>query len=457
MFKNIFILLVSLSFWSCESNKDTSPKVEEIDKDEALSGGNTTSFDASSKAYTFPFSNLSSDNLIKHNEGDALFEATFVTAPALINPGLGPLFNNTSCKSCHQNDGRAKPPQANEPFNGLLFRISGQGTDIHGGPNPLKGFGLQVQTRAIFGVQPEMDIKISYAEISDKFSDGEIYTLQKPSYTIINPYIPLTTGATISPRIANPNFGLGLLEAIDEKTILALTDENDNNGDGISGKANYVYDVSQKKNVMGRFGWKASQPSILQQSAAAFEGDMGITSPYFPDENTVGQIQDIPTHEPEITVKDLENIKIYIQTLAPPARRNATDKAVLQGKTLFIQAQCGACHVAKIQTGVSTLSEVSNQTIRPYTDLLLHDMGTDLADNRPDYKATGSEWRTAPLWGIGLSKIVNGHTNFLHDGRARNITEAILWHGGEAQKSKENFKQMSKVDRTLLVKFLDSL
>ena len=457
MFKKMLIILVSLSIGSCESDIETTPKVEEIDKDEALSGGSTTSFDVSSKAYTYPFNNISTNNLIKHNEGDALFEATFVTAPAIINPGLGPLFNNTSCKSCHLNDGRAKPPQANEPFNCLLFRISGQGTDMHGGPNPLKGFGLQVQTRAIFGVQPEMDIKISYAEINDKFADGENYSLQKPSYTVLNPYIPLTTGAMISPRIANPNFGLGLLEAIEEKTILALADENDRDNNGISGKANYVYDFSQKKNVLGRFGWKASQPTILQQSAAAFVGDMGITSPYFPDENTVGQIQDIPAHGPEISAADLENIKFYILTLAPPVRRNTTDKAVLQGKTLFFQAECVACHMAKIQTGISTLSEMSNQTIRPYTDLLLHDMGTDLADNRPDYKATGTEWRTAPLWGLGLSKIVNGHTNFLHDGRARNITEAILWHGGEAQKSKDNFKKMSKVDRTLLLKFLDSL
>lgn len=206
----------------------------------------------------------------------------------MINPELGPLFNNTLYKLCHQNDGRAKPPQDNEPFTGLLFRISGQGTDIHGGPNPLKGFGLQVQTHAIFGVQPEMDIKISYSYITDNFADGEVYILQKPTCTVVNPCIALVSGAMISPRIANPNLGLGLLEAIDEKTILALVDENDVNGDGISGKANSVFDFAQEKNVLGRFGWKTSQPTVLQQAAAAFEVDVGITFPYFPDENILG-------------------------------------------------------------------------------------------------------------------------------------------------------------------------
>jgi CxxC motif-containing protein (DUF1111 family) len=165
----------------------------------------------------------------------------------------------------------------------------------------------------------------------------------------------------------------------------------------------------------------------------------------------------VPAHDPEMTADQLESLRVYLQTLAPPAGRNATDATVQKGKSLFIQAKCSACHIPKMQTGSTGLPELTNQTIRPYTDLLLHDMGDELADNRPDYKATGSEWRTAPLWGIGLTKIVNGHTNFLHDGRARNLMEAVMWHGGEAEKSKQVVKKMSEVERTALIKFLESL
>jgi CxxC motif-containing protein (DUF1111 family) len=401
--------------------------------------------------------NISVASLAQHNAGDIVFDATFVTPPAPVNGGLGPLYNNTSCKSCHVNDGRARPPLGNEPFHGLLFRINAPGTDAHGGPMPLTGFGLQVQTRAVVGVQPEMNVSLLYEETLDAFTDGQTYSLQKPTYTITDPYTMVPAGAMISPRVANPNFGLGLLEAVPEQTILSYADEDDANGDGISGKANYVYDQSLNQIVLGRFGWKASQPSLLQQAAAAANGDMGITSPYFPDETSKGQIQDVPAHDFEISSDQLNAIKVYLETLAPPARRNATDATVLKGKGLFVQAKCAACHVQKMQTGSTGLSELSNQTIRPYTDLLLHDMGEGLADGRPDFKATGSEWRTAPLWGIGLTKIVNGHTNFLHDGRARNLMEAVMWHGGEAEQAKHSVIKMSQAERNALIKFLESL
>jgi len=441
--------------WACQDN--TSQPVSENDPDEVYSGGTTTSFDVTSRAYTFPLANIGDASLAQHNVGDIVFDATFVTPPASFNGGLGPLYTNTSCKSCHANDGRARPPLGNEPFNGLLFRISAQGVDAHGGPLPLQGFGLQVQTRAIIGVQPEMNISISYEEISDSFEDGQMYSLQKPTYTIINPYIPIPIGTMISPRVANPNFGLGLLEAVAEQTILSYADENDTNGDGISGKANYVYDQSLNQIVLGRFGWKASQPSLIQQAAAAANGDMGITSTYFPDETSKEQIQDVVAHDPELSSDQLNAIKVYLETLAPPARRNSSDATVLKGRGLFIQARCSACHIPKMRTGSSGLSELSNQTIRPYTDLLLHDMGEGLSDGRPDYKASGSEWRTPPLWGIGLTKIVNGHTSFLHDGRARSLMEAVLWHGGEAEQSKQDIKKMSQADRNALIKFLESL
>lgn len=448
-------LFILLSLTACE---ESSPVVSsDNDPGEEYAGGATTSFDATSKAFTFPLTNISPLDLQTHKDGDAVFDATFVTPPATVNGGLGPIYNNTSCKSCHNNDGRARPPLATEQFGGLLFRISVPGSDSHGGPLPVPGFGLQVQTNAVFGVQPEMTIQISYQEVPGKFADDTEYGLQKPTYTMVNPYITVPSDAKLSPRIANANFGLGLLDAVTEQTILSYADENDANGDGISGKANYVYDQAQDKVVLGRFGWKASQPSLIQQSAAAANGDMGITSIYFPDEASKGQTQDVAAHDPELNADQLNALTVYLQTLAPPARRNASDGTVQKGKSLFIQSQCSACHIPKIQTGTSSFSELTNQTIRPYTDLLLHDMGDGLADGRPDFKASGSEWRTAPLWGIGLTQVVNGHTNFLHDGRARNLTEAILWHGGEAEKSKQTFLKMSVSDRNVLLKFLNSL
>jgi CxxC motif-containing protein (DUF1111 family) len=450
-----FAAALLLSVAACQES--TPVASSENDPEEAYAGGATTSFDVTSKAFTFPLANISSPDLQRHKDGDAVFEATFVTPPATVNGGLGPIYNNTSCKSCHNNDGRARPPLANEQFGGLLFRISVPGADTHGGPLPVPGYGLQVQNNAVFGVLPEMTIQISYTEIPGKFSDGTDYSLQKPTYTMVNPYIPVPSDVMLSPRMANANFGLGLLDAVTEQTILSYADENDANGDGISGKANYVYDQAQDKLVLGRYGWKASQPTLLQQSAAAANGDMGITSTYFPDEASKGQTQDVPAHEAELSADQLNALTVYLQTLAPPARRNAADGTVQKGRSLFIQAKCAACHLPKMQTGTSSFSELTNQTIRPYTDLLLHDMGDGLADGRPDFNATGNEWRTAPLWGIGLTQVVSGHTYFLHDGRARNLTEAILWHGGEAEKSKQAFVTMNATDRAALLKFLNSL
>jgi len=454
--RTVAIFIFAILLFACSEVKEPTPVVES-DPDETYSGGSTTSFDATSKAFTFPLANISSQDLQKHTDGDAVFEATFVSPPAQINGGLGPIFNNVSCVSCHNKDGRARPPLSSEPFGGLLFRISGSGADAHGGPMPVRGFGTQVQTHAVFGVQQEMDVLISYQELPGKFSDGTDYSVQRPTYTISNPYTSIPSGAMISPRIANANFGLGLLEAIADETILNFADENDSNSDGISGRPNYVYDFALNKMMLGRFGWKASQSTLIQQSAAAANNDMGVTSPYFPTETSAGQTQDVPAHNPEMSADQLNAVTIYLQTLAPPARRNPSDAAIVKGKALFVQARCSACHIPKMQTGDHSIAALSNQTIRPYTDLLLHDMGEDLADNRPDYVASGTEWRTAPLWGIGLTKIVNGHTNFLHDGRARNLTEAILWHGGEAQQSKETFAKMSLADRNALIKFLESL
>ena len=426
---------------------------------EWLSGGSQTIFDHGVGAFGTSFPTLTEERQQVHEVGDAAFSKTFVSAPALINPGLGPIFNNVSCTSCHINDGRGKPPEPGEQISSLLIRISIPGTDAHGGPNPVPGFGGQLQQRSIFGVTPEASVTIDYTEVEYTFADGETYSLRHPTYTLVDPYESLPADVMLSPRVAPPVFGLGLLEAIDEASILALADVNDLNEDGISGKPNYAWNVVEGKKTIGKFGWKGANPSILQQSAGAYSEDMGITNFVFPNESSYGQPQyDNREDEYEVSDSILRSVEFYIRTLAVPARRDADNTTVLKGKQLFTQANCVACHTPQLQTKVNVaFPEISNQVIFPYTDMLVHDMGTDLADNRPDNEATGVEWRTAPLWGIGLTKVVNGHQNFLHDGRARTLMEAVMWHGGEAQKSKEFVDNLSKEDRDALIQFLQSL
>jgi CxxC motif-containing protein (DUF1111 family) len=440
---------------SCKKEDVTNTK-ETVD--DTRSGGATTVYDVTSKCYSYPAANLTGAALQKHLGGDAVFEATFVTAPAQFNAGLGPLFNNVSCVSCHRGDGRGNSPFSDFNDNSLLLRLSLSGVGDHGAPLPVPGFGNQLQPLANVGVQSEGSVQYSSNIITGTFADGELYTLLQPVFTISGTYTTLPAGTLVSPRATPPNFGLGLLEAIDESAILANTDEADANGDGISGKANYVWDAVNNRVALGRFGWKANQPNILQQTAAAFNGDIGITTPVFPDENTKGQPQDITAHAPEVTNDDLQKAAYYVQTLGVPARRNTTDPAVQQGKKIFSDAKCNACHIPQFTTGVlSGVPEVSNQVIFPYTDLLLHDMGGDLSDNRPDYLATGNEWRTPPLWGIGLAQTVNRQSYFLHDGRARTLMEAILWHGGEAEQSRQYVKKLSHNQREALIAFLKSL
>ena len=426
-----------------------------------LAGGQTTVFDASSHAFSIPAPNLSPAAFEKHLEGDVEFEAVFVTAPAVVNPGLGPIYNNVSCINCHSRDGRGRPPGVDEGLVSLLFRLSlPKAEDSVDGkpPIPVPGFGTQLNNRAIVNASPEGKVKIDYTEQTLTTEDGTRVHLRYPNYTLTETYQPLPENVEVSPRVAPAVFGLGLLEAIPENVILAYADEADADGDGISGKPNFVWDVVHQRYALGRFGWKANQPTLIQQVAAAYHDDMGITTSLFRTENSAGQPQ-LTAHSatPEVSDEILDVVTFYVQTLAVPARRNIEDPHVKQGEQLFAEAQCASCHIPTLRTGVLTgVPSVSNQTIHPYTDLLLHDMGPDLADNRPDFHASGSEWRTPPLWGIGLVKRVNGHTNFLHDGRARDLMEAILWHGGEAEASRQAVEQMSKVERDALIAFLES-
>ena len=254
-------------------------------------------------------------------------------------------------------------------------------------------------------------------------------------------------------------YGLGLIEAIAEADILANVDENDANADGISGRANYVWSVRDQQLKLGRFGWKANNPTAYQQTAEAFNQDMGITSPYFPNENCHNQGNCTNDTATATSIDDafVKLTAFYFQTLAVPAARNLNDATVKRGKELFEKAYCAKCHAPKFVTGTHDIAELSNQTIYPYSDWLVHDMGQGLADNRPDNLATGTEWRTAPLWGIGLTQVVNPNARFLHDGRARTLEEAILWHDGEASYSRDYYKNLSKKDRDAVIAFLKAL
>lgn len=425
---------------------------------DAHSGGETTIFNASSAAFSFPAPNLDGSAFNLHTEGDAAFEATFVTAPANVNAGLGPVYNNTSCIGCHARDGRGRPPLADENFSSMLFRISIPGADAQGGPNPVPGFGGQLQDRGVFGIPAEGKVNVTYIDRQGTFADGLPYTLREPRYVVASSYRPIPAGMMISPRVAPPVFGLGLLEAIPESALLANADPSDQNGDGISGRANYVWDAQADRTTIGRFGWKAGAPSLLQQAAAAYNNDMGITSTMFKLETCHGQTQcDTSSDDPEVDLQTLKAAAHYTATLAVPARRGLNDTRVQRGEVVFRAANCNRCHMETLQTGVAPNAPyLSNQTIHPYTDLLLHDMGDELADNRPDYLADGREWRTPPLWGIGLTRIVSGHTFFLHDGRARDLMEAILWHGGEAATARNYVQQLPRADRDALIAFLES-
>ena len=437
---------------------DTVAPADEGSGRDALSGGATTVFDLTSNAFSMPAPNLTGDALGRHMEGDAAFEATFVTAPAPVHGGLGPVFNNTSCVSCHPRDGRGRPPQPGEPFSSMLFRISIPGSGPNGGPRAVPGFGGQLQDRAVYGVQPEGRVAIGHVELPGQFAEGTGYSLLRPTYSIVSSYAPIPDGMMLSPRVAPPVFGLGLLEAVPESAIMAHADENDGDGDGISGRINRVWDPERGTTAMGRFGWKAGAPTLQVQVAGAYNEDMGITSPLFKLESCFDQ----PQYSSAISEYDLadhviESTTYYTRTLAVPARRSTNDPRVKLGATVFESAKCSSCHLPTLATGSSPFPELAAQTIHPYTDLLLHDMGDELADGRPDFLASGSEWRTPPLWGIGLTRIVNGHTSFLHDGRARNLLEAIMWHGGEAKGSREYVRNLGINERNALVAFLESL
>jgi CxxC motif-containing protein (DUF1111 family) len=436
------------------------------ERDEHLSGGQGTVFATSQQAFSLPLPGLSAEQETQFFVGNSFFNRNWVIAPSstAARDGLGPLFNARSCSGCHLRDGRGQPPTTpDEPLVALLLRLSIPGPEPHHGVVPEPRYGDQLQGFAVPSVPPEGKVIITYDAIHGTFADGEAYSLRQPTYTLTDlGYGALHAETRLSPRVAPFIIGLGLLEAIPTETLLVLADPEDRDGDGISGRPNMVWDVVTQQPVLGRFGWKANQPSVAQQTASAFLGDIGITSALFPDENCTAiqaACHDAPHGgQPEVTPDILSSVVFYARTLAVPAQRQWDDPEVRRGKQLFLQARCAGCHTPTLRTErVPELPGLSHQVIHPYTDLLLHDMGAGLADGRSDFVATGQEWRTPPLWGIGLIHIVNGHTTFLHDGRARNLPEAILWHGGEAEAAREAFRTMSRADRAALIRFLESL
>ena len=466
----IFIILALSGlflFIACNTaNPEPVSDSEVSEPGEELLGGQTTVFNTTPNAFGQPAPGLDRHDGLLFFVGNSFFNQNWVTAPAstTARDGLGPLFNSRSCAGCHFKDGRGRPPETDgELSTGFLIRLSIPGSDIHKAPLPEPTYGGQFQDQAINGTPAEGSIRVVYSETPGAFADGEAYSLREPTYELVDlAYGDLHPETMMSPRVANQMIGMGLLEAVPEETILALADPNDADGDGISGRPNYVWDAFNNRMALGRFGWKANQPHVLQQVAGAFVGDIGISTTLFPEQEcAIPQtecLDAVDGGQPEIADDDLLKVVLYASSLAVPAQRDGQDETVLQGQKLFTDAQCTACHTPVMQTGIHpSIPTLSHQTIHPYTDLLLHDMGDGLADNRPDFQATGNEWRTPPLWGIGLIETVNKHTYYLHDGRARNLTEAILWHGGEAESAQESFLNMSQADRDALITFLKSL
>jgi CxxC motif-containing protein (DUF1111 family) len=431
-------------------------------------GGDTTRAVATKESFTFAANNIKPMNRPFFSFGNQMFTAEWMPAPGPqpTTDGLGPMFNRESCVACHAQNGRGKAPDGpDQLMETMLMRWSVPGTGEHGSPKAVPGYGDQLQDRALDGLKPEGRARVTWTEVKGTYGDGTPYTLRKPSFKYTDlAYGDLPKDVLSSPRVANPMIGLGLLESVPASTLEALADADDKDGDGISGRVNMVWDAPSQSIKPGRFGWKANVASLAHQNAGAARGDMGISTPVFVADICEDAQTDCFTYlkkaDQGVEMEDgfFERLNTYMHLLAVPQQRNADAPEVKRGEALFRDAGCAGCHIPTLKTdGSSKFEELRNQTFHAFTDLLVHNMGAELGDGRPDYLAAGDEWRTPPLWGIGLTETVNGHTHFLHDGRARNIAEAILWHGGEGEVAKEKFRNMPKASRDDLLAFLNSL
>ncbi|BFM48567.1 di-heme oxidoredictase family protein [Marinomonas sp. THO17] len=431
--------------------------------------------------YNQPLANLSVEEKFDFHIGEGVFQKFWVPSPSstTASDGLGPLFNTRSCNNCHRNNGRGHAPEegisgASIPSFMVRFGRRYEETSMLeqtifpniGDPH----YGGQLQGQSSPGVLPEGDFYLSYETKIVTLDDGTEVALRKPKlhWTSLH-YGPLSDNTGITLLNSPPLIGMGLLDNIPEKIIIDAADPNDEDNDGISGKVSWIPAPKGNQLVVGRFGYKASTPSVSVQNQLAFNTDLGLSTKHFPSPSgdcTDWQqacLQSPNGNSPhlgnlEVDEQQARLVDLYVSLAAPPAMRNLSDESFLKGKDIFMASGCANCHTPKMTTDDQSAFDVlKNRTFYPFTDMLLHDMGAELSAGFPSYSAQPQEWRTAPLWGLGLSEKVSGRVGFLHDGRARTIEEAILWHGGEAKKSQQAYKNLSKEYRQKLIYFLESL
>jgi CxxC motif-containing protein (DUF1111 family) len=417
-------------------------------------------------AFDQPFPFLRGQALTRFREGDEIFDQTFAVGTSedpVRFSGVGPLWNQPSCAGCHAGDGRGEPSKGEtDPMRSSLVRLSVPGKTPQGGPLPEPTYGDQFQPFGAPGVPGEGEAGIRWTETERVLDDGMHISLRRPELVLRElHYGPMPNAIMTSIRMAPAGFGLGLLESVPEAELLALADPNDKNHDGIRGRLNHVWDFTAGRTTIGRFGLKANQPNLRQQVAGALNGDMGVTSRVFAKQNCTAAEKEClnapAPGTPEISDADFATLVSYVKAIAPPAPRPFSADA-RAGELWFKRIGCASCHVPTLTTGDNPeFPRAAHRTIHPYTDLLLHDMGEGLADGRPDYEASGRDWRTTPLWGIGLVGAVSQRAFYLHDGRARSLTEAILWHGGEAQSSRDAFSTLTDENRQAIIEFLNTL
>lgn len=465
--------------------------VPPISETEEFPGGQGSVSNEPFPSFMKPAANLAQSLKPEFHAGKALAHQPWVKAPTITNArdGLGPIYNARTCLACHINGGRGKMPNDNsEVLFSAFLRLSIPGENKVNGVVSEPTYGDQLQSQSVSlahqlrtrvsrsdvknpDVNPEAYVYVNWETKTFVYPDGKKIELRFPEIDIQNlGYGEMHTDVLMGIRVAPPMQGVGLLEAIDQKDIDAYADPDDENEDGISGRINLVWDFEANKTVPGRFGLKANKSSIRFQTAGAFAGDMGITNPVFPHEsctekqticlqtpngNDISEGSDVAVELPESLLKLVVN---FTKNLGVPKRRNSSSPEVSDGRDYFYSIGCHQCHRPSYVTRQLTdFPHLSKQTIWPYTDLLLHDMGPELGDRRPDYLATGNEWRTPPLWGVGLGEQVNGSNNLLHDGRAQSVEEAIIWHGGEAQETRTRFVNLPLKHRQALIAFVESL
>ena len=438
---------------------------EEIAKLKSLSADELTIFTSSNVAFDTPSALIEANPQMNERflRGDALYDQTRVANPTEFKGagGLGPLYVGFSCGSCHTNAGRNKSTLITHGGSGngfssqLVFIKSRNGQYF-------PEYGRVLHDQATYGVKPEGRINVEYTENNYTFPDGEPYGLLTPKYWISDWYASKIPDSELVMSVRTPcsHVGQGLISAVDHDEIKALA-EKQYPEYNISGEINWVYERNQR--LMGTGGLKSQHADLTVE--LGFSSDMGVTNHRFPNEVGKDQSQTTEDFGIEISTEDMADVEFYLMSLGVPARRNVEDPQVLRGEENFRIAKCNLCHVETLHTSSDPIKlmdgtrmpHLANKTFHPYSDFLVHDMGPELGDDYDQYNASGDEWRTAPLWGMGLLDNVSGHTRFLHDQRARNYEEAIMWHGGEGAYSRKMFANMSKDDRDALVAFLKSL